>query len=116
MQREFYFVVSCKHPSFSQDRALGRVKFNSFNIWEVLGPSFWSGPLRPGSAGVRPNLELCPADRSQDAGRSRLELGEKILPEIIPILEEGLRSPKSDERQGRCIGLSEIMKSTSRER
>uniref|UniRef100_A0A8C6Z7D4 GCN1 activator of EIF2AK4 n=1 Tax=Nothoprocta perdicaria TaxID=30464 RepID=A0A8C6Z7D4_NOTPE len=43
------------------------------------------------------------------------KLGEKILPEIIPILEEGLRSDKSDERQGVCIGLSEIMKSTSRE-
>ncbi|XP_069071140.1 stalled ribosome sensor GCN1 isoform X2 [Pleurodeles waltl] len=43
------------------------------------------------------------------------KLGEKILPEIIPILEEGLRSDKRDERQGVCIGLSEIMKSTSRD-
>uniref|UniRef100_A0A4W3H8T3 GCN1 activator of EIF2AK4 n=1 Tax=Callorhinchus milii TaxID=7868 RepID=A0A4W3H8T3_CALMI len=43
------------------------------------------------------------------------KLGEKILPDIIPILEEGLRSEKSDERQGVCIGLSEIMKSTSRD-
>uniref|UniRef100_A0A8C5P6E8 GCN1 activator of EIF2AK4 n=1 Tax=Leptobrachium leishanense TaxID=445787 RepID=A0A8C5P6E8_9ANUR len=43
------------------------------------------------------------------------KLGEKILPEIIPILEESLRSEKSDERQGVCIGLSEIMKSTSRD-
>ncbi|TTP43320.1 eIF-2-alpha kinase activator GCN1 [Bagarius yarrelli] len=43
------------------------------------------------------------------------KLGEKILPEIIPILEEGLCSEKSDERQGVCIGLSEIMKSTSRD-
>jgi len=43
------------------------------------------------------------------------KLGEKILPEIIPILEAGLRSDKSDKRQGVCIGLSEIMKSTSRD-
>ncbi|XP_062310264.1 stalled ribosome sensor GCN1 [Osmerus eperlanus] len=43
------------------------------------------------------------------------KLGEKILPEIIPILEESLRSDKSDERQGVCIGLSEIMKSTSKD-
>ncbi|XP_075070961.1 stalled ribosome sensor GCN1 [Mixophyes fleayi] len=43
------------------------------------------------------------------------KLGEKILPEIIPILEASLRSDKSDERQGVCIGLSEIMKSTSRD-
>ncbi|KAJ7309597.1 hypothetical protein JRQ81_007650, partial [Phrynocephalus forsythii] len=43
------------------------------------------------------------------------KLGEKILPEIIPILEEGLRSEMSDKRQGVCVGLSEIMKSTSRD-
>ncbi|XP_051924087.1 eIF-2-alpha kinase activator GCN1 [Hippocampus zosterae] len=43
------------------------------------------------------------------------KLGEKILPEIIPILEQGLRSDKSDERQGVCIGLSEIIKSTSKD-
>ncbi|XP_043572024.1 eIF-2-alpha kinase activator GCN1 [Chiloscyllium plagiosum] len=43
------------------------------------------------------------------------KLGEKILPEIIPILEAGLKSDKSDERQGVCIGLSEIMKSTSKD-
>ena len=43
------------------------------------------------------------------------KLGEKVLPEIIPILEEGLKSERSDQRQGVCIGLSEIMASTSKE-
>jgi len=43
------------------------------------------------------------------------KLGEKILPEIIPILEAGLDSTRSDEREGVCIGLSEIMASTSKE-
>ncbi|CAB4017482.1 eIF-2-alpha kinase activator GCN1-like, partial [Paramuricea clavata] len=43
------------------------------------------------------------------------KLGERILPEIIPILERGLESSKPDERQGVCIGLSEIIGSTSRE-
>jgi hypothetical protein len=43
------------------------------------------------------------------------KLGEKVLPEIIPILEEGLESSQSEQRQGVCIGLSEIMSSTSRE-
>jgi len=43
------------------------------------------------------------------------KLGEKILPEIIPILERGLESPKAEERQGVCIGLSEIMASTNRD-
>ena len=43
------------------------------------------------------------------------KLGEKILPEIIPILEKGLESERDDERQGVCIGLSEIMASTSKD-
>ncbi len=42
------------------------------------------------------------------------KLGEKVLPEIIPILERGLVSERSDQRQGVCIGLSEIMSSTSK--
>lgn len=42
-------------------------------------------------------------------------MGERVLPEILPILGVGLDSPDSDKRQGVCIGLSEIMRSTSRE-
>lgn len=43
------------------------------------------------------------------------KLGERVLPEIIPILEKGLNSEQADQRQGVCIGLSEIMASTSKE-
>ncbi|XP_071447058.1 stalled ribosome sensor GCN1 [Hetaerina americana] len=43
------------------------------------------------------------------------KLGERVLPEIIPILERGLESEFADQRQGVCIGLSEIMASTSRD-
>lgn len=43
------------------------------------------------------------------------KLGERVLPEIIPILERGLDSEDADKRQGVCVGLSEIMVSTSRE-
>ena len=43
------------------------------------------------------------------------KLGERVLPEIIPILEKGLDSDEPDQRQGVCIGLSEIMGSTSRD-
>ena len=43
------------------------------------------------------------------------KLGERVLPEIIPILEKGLDSPQSDQRQGVCIGLSEIMTACSRD-
>ncbi|KAJ8312745.1 hypothetical protein KUTeg_010118 [Tegillarca granosa] len=43
------------------------------------------------------------------------KLGDRVLPEIIPILESGLDSEQSDQRQGVCIGLSEIMAATSRD-
>ncbi|XP_050533442.1 eIF-2-alpha kinase activator GCN1 isoform X2 [Daktulosphaira vitifoliae] len=43
------------------------------------------------------------------------KLGERVLPDIIPILEKGLESEQADQRQGVCIGLSEIMASTSRD-
>ncbi|XP_046621828.1 eIF-2-alpha kinase activator GCN1 isoform X1 [Neodiprion virginianus] len=43
------------------------------------------------------------------------KLGERVLPEIIPILERGLQSEQADQRQGVCIGLSEIMASTSKD-
>ena len=43
------------------------------------------------------------------------KLGERVLPEIIPILEKGLDSEQPEKRQGVCVGLSEIMQSTSRD-
>ncbi|XP_063969205.1 stalled ribosome sensor GCN1-like [Lytechinus pictus] len=43
------------------------------------------------------------------------KLGDRVLPEMIPVLEKGLDSAQSDQRQGVCIGLSEIISSTSRE-
>lgn len=58
-------------------------------------------------------------DKRQVAGRTLgdlvRKLGERVLPEIIPILERGLNSDQADQRQGVCIGLSEIMESTSRD-
>ena len=43
------------------------------------------------------------------------KLGERVLPEVIPMLEEGLGSSSMQERQGVCIGLSEIIQQTSRD-
>ena len=43
------------------------------------------------------------------------KLGERVLPEIIPILEKGLDSDDKDKRKGVCVVLSEIMNSTSRD-
>ncbi|KAI1293700.1 eIF-2-alpha kinase activator GCN1 [Halotydeus destructor] len=58
-------------------------------------------------------------DKQQVAARTLgdlvRKLGERVLPEIIPILEQGLESDRADQRQGVCIGLSEVVASTSRE-
>ena len=43
------------------------------------------------------------------------KLGERVLPEVIPMLEKGMGSESTQERQGVCIGLSEIIQQTSRE-
>ena len=40
------------------------------------------------------------------------KLGDRVLPEVIPILEGRLQSGSDDQRQGVCIGLSEIIKCT----
>ena len=42
------------------------------------------------------------------------KLGERIVPEVIPILERGLLSEKSETRLGVCIGLNEVMRVCNR--
>lgn len=58
-------------------------------------------------------------DKQQVAARTLgdlvRKLGERVLPEIVPILEQGLDSDLPDQRQGVCVGLSEILASTSRD-
>ena len=43
------------------------------------------------------------------------KLGERVLPEVIPMLKQGMESETPLERQGVCIGLSEIIQQTSRD-
>jgi len=64
-------------------------------------------------------LASASADKRQIAAATLVDivkkLGERILPDIIPILESGLNSERSEQRQGVCIGLTEIMASTSKD-
>eukprot|EP01114_Cavostelium_apophysatum_P005269 TRINITY_DN1605_c0_g1_i7.p1 TRINITY_DN1605_c0_g1~~TRINITY_DN1605_c0_g1_i7.p1 ORF type:complete len:2557 (-),score=707.41 TRINITY_DN1605_c0_g1_i7:133-7803(-) len=57
-------------------------------------------------------------DRRQVSGKTLgdlvQKLGDKILPEIVPILENGLNSDRSETRQGVCLGLREVMNSIDR--
>ena len=43
------------------------------------------------------------------------KLGDKLLPDIIPILESDLKSDDANKRRGICNGLSEIVRSSSDE-
>jgi len=43
------------------------------------------------------------------------KLGERVLPDIFPILEAELASPSASTREGVCLGMSEIMASTTRD-
>lgn len=52
---------------------------------------------------------------AQTLGDLVRKLGERVLPEIFPMLERGLKSSVVQEREGVCIGLSEIIQETSRE-
>ncbi|VDM16566.1 unnamed protein product [Hydatigera taeniaeformis] len=52
-------------------------------------------------------------EHQQVAGRALgdlvKKLGERVLPEVIPHLEEGLNSPDENKRRGVCNGLIDIM-------
>ncbi|XP_019853006.1 PREDICTED: eIF-2-alpha kinase activator GCN1 isoform X2 [Amphimedon queenslandica] len=58
-------------------------------------------------------------DKRQVAGQTLgdlvRKLGERILPELFPMLERGLKSNIAQEREGVCFGLSQIILETSRE-
>ena len=42
------------------------------------------------------------------------KLGERVLPEVIPVLRKGLSDPAANVRTGVCIGLSEVVESATR--
>mmetsp|Transcript_36317 Transcript_36317/g.82796 ORF Transcript_36317/g.82796 Transcript_36317/m.82796 type:complete len:2659 (-) Transcript_36317:74-8050(-) len=64
------------------------------------------------------HLSSTSADKQTVAGRALgdlvRKLQDRVLPEIIPILQEGLLSPDGNKRQGVCAGLSEVMSSTGK--
>lgn len=43
------------------------------------------------------------------------KLGERVLPDTIPILDEELRSSKCDRRRSVCLGLSEIISAATKD-
>ncbi len=98
------------------------VRQNALHVWKII-VSNTPRTLREILPTLFTLLLGCLASTSHDKrtvaartlGDLVRKLGERVLPEIIPILESGLSSEEADQRQGVCIGLSEIMASTSKE-
>ena len=57
-------------------------------------------------------------DRQQMGARTLGDLvrrlGDRVLPDVMPILMDNLSSPQTNIRQGVCIGLHEIMSASGR--
>ncbi|CAG8669579.1 15139_t:CDS:10, partial [Gigaspora margarita] len=94
----------------------GLVRQSSLHVWKSIvsnTPRTVKEILSVMMGLIIKNLASPSFERRQVAARTLGELvrklGESVMSEIIPILEEGLESPESDKRQGVCIGLSEIM-------
>lgn len=51
---------------------------------------------------------------SQCLGEIVQKLGERVLPDILPILEQGFSSADETTRNGACVGLVEIIRNASR--
>lgn len=98
------------------------VKHAALHIWKMLigNTPKTIREILPTLFNILLGCLACGNDEKQQMAARTLgdlvkKLGERVLPEITPILEDGLRSTRSDERQGVCIGLSEIIASTSKE-
>ncbi len=48
------------------------------------------------------------AGSASKPGRAVPAIGDRILPEILPLLKDGLQSPNLERREGVCIGVSEV--------
>ncbi|CAG8528557.1 17533_t:CDS:10, partial [Acaulospora morrowiae] len=94
----------------------GIVRQASIHVWKAIvsnTPRTVKDILHVMMGMIIRNLSSPSYERRQVAARTLGELvrklGESVLSEIIPILEEGLESVEADMRQGVCIGLREIM-------
>nr|CAB3248538.1 translational activator GCN1 [Phallusia mammillata] len=99
-----------------------RVRQSSLHVWKIIVPNT-PRVLREILPTLFKLLLGCLAssiyDKRQVAAKTLgdivRKLGERMLPELIPILEKGLYSSDPSQREGVCIGLTEIIQSCSRD-
>ncbi|CAK8692590.1 unnamed protein product [Clavelina lepadiformis] len=98
------------------------VRQSALHVWKIIVPNT-PRILREILPTLFKLLLGCLASQSYDKrqvaaktlGDIVRKLGERMLPELIPILERGLDSDEASQRQGVCIGLTEIIKSCSKD-
>lgn len=98
------------------------VKHASLHIWKML-ISNTPKTLReilPTLFNILLSCLACGNDEKQQMAARTLsdlvrKLGERVLPDIVPIMDDALKSNRGDQRQGVCIGLSEIIISTTKD-
>jgi len=98
------------------------VRQNSMHIWKIVVPNtprLLREILPTLLASLINNLASKNGDKRKTAAKTLgdvvRKLGERTLPDLIPILERNLSTAEPTHRQGVCIGLSEIIKACSRD-
>ena len=88
-----------------------------FFFFASLGGPFSRRLLTP--VYLIPHVLFLVQDMRQVAARTLGELvkklGERVLPDIFPLLQQALATGDVATRQGVCVGLGEILRSTSRD-
>ena len=98
------------------------VRQNSMHIWKIVVPNtprLLREILPVLLSALINNLASKNSDKRKTAAKTLgdvvRKLGERTLPDLIPILERNLSTADPSHRQGVCIGLSEIIKACSRD-
>lgn len=99
-----------------------QVRQSALHIWKIVVPNT-PRVLREILPTLFEILLRCSASASYDKrqvaaktmGDIVKKLGERMLPEIIPILDQESHSKDDDQRQGVCIALAEIISSCTKD-